>query len=181
MLLAVRPKITDLHFHLYAQAVHPELFSSCAQRVIEREAYRLELNITTDGHAIRIQSQQLHFTEISAGLHHPLPEHGCLLSHPILLQPQRSELEVAPGILYHTSVQRESVDPKMFVALQQQLDQKVECQGLVHRFGSNGRLSFGAISYIHAQSFQRNVLIRSFHTFPESATVIRSETRFRLA
>lgn len=180
-MIAVRPKLADLQFRLYAQAVHPELISACAHRVIQRQAYRLELNITTDGHAIRIQHQQHHFTEISAGFHHALPKLGCLFSQRIEAAPHRYELEVAPGMFYSSEVQRESVDPRMFVALQQQLDQRLECQGLVHRFGSNGRLSYGAISYIHAQSFQRHVLIRSFHTFPESATVIRSETRLRLA
>ena len=74
LVLSVRPKITDLSFHLYAQSVHPELFDVCARRTTQRDRYELETAITTDGHAIRFQSGSLSLTEVSAGLHHP-----CLL------------------------------------------------------------------------------------------------------
>jgi len=68
----------------------------------------------------------------------------------------------------------------MFVTIQQQLDAKVECEGLVHRFHSNGRLSFGAMSYINVQAFRSHVNVRTFHTFPDTSAVLKSDTRFSL-
>ena len=178
--LSVRPKITDLNFHLYAQSVHPELFDVCARRTTQRDRYELETAITTDGHAIRFQCGSLSLTEVSAGLHHPLPTKSLLLTQQID-SGNRHQLRIQDLVDYQCSVQIETVNPKLFVALQQQLNNRVECEGLVHRFGSNGRLTFGAMSYIHVQSFLEHVLIRSFHTFPESSSVVTSESRFSVA
>ena len=178
--LSVRPKITDLNFHLYAQSVHPELFDVCARRTTQRDRYELETAITTDGHAIRFQCGSLSLTEVGAGLHHPLPTKSLLLTQQID-SGNRHQLRIQDLVDYQCSVQIETVNPKLFVALQQQLNNRVECEGLVHRFGSNGRLAFGAMSYIHVQSFLEHVLIRSFHTFPESSSVVTSESRFSVA
>ena len=179
-MLSVRPKITDLKFHLYAQSVHPELFDVCAQRTIQRDRYELETAITTDGHAIRFQCGSLSLTEVSAGLHHPLPTKSVLLRQPIDGQ-SCHQLRIQDTVDYQSCVQIETVNPKLFVALQQQLNSRVECEGLVHRFGSNGRLTFGAMSYIHVQSFFEHVLVRAFHTYPESSSVVTSESRLSIA
>ena len=178
-MLSVRPRINDLAFRLFSQEVHPELFEVCAYRMITREQYSIELNITTDGHVIRFRDAQRVLTEISAGVHRPMPGHGLLMQQSIdgCLT---NGLVFEDSIDYQTSVQLEIVKPSLFVSVQQQLDQRMECQGLIHRFGSNGRLSFGAISYIHVQSFLEHALVRAFHTFPESSAVVTSETRFRL-
>ena len=74
----------------------------------------------------------------------------------------------------------ENVSPQTFVTIAQQLDKRIECEGLVHRFDSNGRLAFGAISYINVQSFREHVKIRSFHTFPDTCAVMKSESQFKL-
>lgn len=178
-MLSVRPKITDLNFHLFARNIHPELFEVCASRIWERDNYRLDLNITTDGHLISFHHDGLILTEVSASAHHPLPRKRILLSHPIegVCHDEATHENV---IGYQSKVQLEAVDPKVFVAIQQQLDGKAECEGLVHRFHSNGRLAFGALSYINVQSFSSHVLVRSFHTFPDTSAVIKSESRFTL-
>lgn len=178
-MLTVRPKITALNFHLFARSIHPELFEVCASRILERENYTLKLNITTDGHAISFLHDSLVLTEVSAGAHHPLPANLVLLSHPI--EGTNRDATVIHGkIGYQSQIQLECVPPKTFVAIKQQLDQKVECEGLIHRFQSNGRIAFGAISYINIQAFRHHVKVRTFHTFPDTCSVIKSDTRFSL-
>ena len=81
---------------------------------------------------------------------------------------------------FSSKVQLECVPAKMFVSIQQQLDQRVECEGLVQRFESNGRLAFGAISYINVQAYRKHVKVRTFHTFPETCSIIKSDTQFKL-
>ena len=83
-------------------------------------------------------------------------------------------------VKYLSEVELEAVNPKTFVVIQQQLDEKIEFEGLVHRFGSNGRLSFGAISYVNVQAFRNYVQVRTFHTFPETCAVLKSESRFEI-
>ena len=179
-MISVRPRITDLNFHLFGQAVHPELFEVCASRTIERERYTLQVNITPDGHVIRFWHDELVLTEVSAAAHHPLPTLEQLLKHSIEGQ-TRNQLRYGDRVDYQATVDIEVVKPAMFVAVQQQLDKRVETQGLVHRFGSNGRLNYGAISYIHIQSFLEHVLIRAFHTFPESSSVVTTQTRLSVS
>ena len=178
-MLSVRPKITDLNFHLFERNVHPELFEICAARVIERENYILKLNITTDGHAISFVHNDMILTEVCASAHHPLPAQRVVLSHPID-GVCNDETSIHDTIGYRSEVQLEGVKPMMFVTIQQQLDAKVECEGLVHRFHSNGRLSFGSMSYINVQAFRSHVNVRTFHTFPDTSAVLKSDTRFSL-
>lgn len=178
-MLSVRPKITKLNFHLFARSVHPELFEICARRSFQRDRYELGVNITTDGHVITFQHDGLILTETSAGAHHPLPENSLLLSHPIGVVRQ-NVLNVRGLVNYQTEVQLETVPPKTFAVIADQLDSRVECEGLVHRFESNGRVAFGALSYINVQSFRSRVTVRSFHTFPDTCAVLKTESRFSL-
>ena len=178
-MLSVRPKITDLNFHLFARNVHPELFELCSSRILERENYQLKLSITTDGHLISFTHDDLVLTEISASAHHPLPSQRNLFSHPIE-GVCNDVTTLRDRIGYQSQVQLEGVHPTTFVTIEQQLNEKVECEGLVHRFDSNGRMAFGAVSYIHVQSFRKYARIRTFHTFPDTCAVIKSESRFSL-
>jgi hypothetical protein len=177
--LSVRPKITELNFNLFARNVHPELFEVCAARTYVREKYELDLRITTDGHLICFRHDGLILAEVSASSHHPLPSQCNLISHSIEKSSENST-HYKDIIRYRSSVQLDAVNPKMFVVIQQQLGEKMECEGLVHRFQSNGRIAVGAVSYINVQSFRNHVLVRSFHTFPDTCMVLKSESRFTL-
>ena len=178
-MLSVRPKITDLNFHLFGRSLHPELFEVCAARTYTRDLYELNLSITTDGHFICFQHDGLILAEVSASACHPLPSQRIVLAHQI--EKSSDNITCFEDVIdYRSHVQMENVPPKMFVSIQQQLDEKLECEGLVHRFDSSGRIACGAVSYMNVQSFQRHVLIRSFHTFPDSCAVLKCESRFTL-
>lgn len=177
-MLIVRPKIADLNFILFGRSIHPELFDACACRRIERENYTLDLNITSDGHLIVFRHEGLTLAEVSAGNLHPLPEKRMLLNHP-MKGAQKDRLLFRDKIGYECEFQREKVAAKTVLAIQQQLPD-VECQGLVHRFESSGRMAFGAISYIDVQAYRKHVQIRSFHTFPDSCSIVKSCSVFRV-
>ena len=179
-MLSVRPKITDLNFHLFARSLHPELFQVCATRTFERELYSLSINISTDGHVITFQHKDFTLSEVSASLHHPLPPSRIVLSHSVDDEPRSESIVHRDAIGYQSAVEMETVSPSTFVTIAQQLDKRVECEGLVHRFDSNGRLAFGVISYINVKSFREHVKIRSFHTFPDTCAVMKSESQFKL-
>ncbi len=178
-MLSVRPKITDLHFHLYARSVHPELFAACVSREIERANYRLHLNITTAGHLITFAHNGTVLTEVSASAHQPLPKQRLLISEPIERTTSKS-LVCRETIQYDAQFEFEGVNPKTFLTIQQQLDERPTCEGLLHRFQSSGRMAFGAVSYINVQSFANHVKIKCFHTFPDTCAVMKCESCFRL-
>ena len=79
-MLFVRPKVTDLTFHLFGRSVHPELFDACASRVVERSNYRIQINITSVGHLISFLREGLIVTEVCASPHQPLPQQHRLFS-----------------------------------------------------------------------------------------------------
>ncbi len=182
-MLSARPKITDLSFHLFGRSLHPELFKSGNGREYQRANYLLNVNITTDGHWLSFQHKDAIFSEVSAGAHHPLPATQVLVSHPIEGVCQ-NDLQLLDGqVQYQSKVQFETVDPKTFVTIQQHLGSQTDHSqpsGLVYRFESNGRLDFGAVSYVDVQSFINHVKIRAFHTFPDSCAVLKSETLFKI-
>ncbi|QEG24634.1 DUF2617 family protein [Mariniblastus fucicola] len=169
-----------MNFHLFAKPVHPELVEVCGSRHVERDNYRLQLNITTDGHLITFQHNDLVFCEVAAAASHELPKQQRLVSHAVGGSMTNGPSVYEQIIGYQSNVSMDSVDPKIFVTIQQQLDKRVETDGLVHRFQSNGRLNFGAISYMHAQSFISHIRVRAFHTFPETCAVLKTDTVFRV-
>ncbi|MEM7454541.1 MAG: DUF2617 family protein [Planctomycetota bacterium] len=173
----MRPKIKDLDFHLFARPVHPEFFNGCAQRDFERENYRLKVNITTTGHLITFAHRQFVMSEICVAAHQQLPEGQLLLSYPLETD-QSDQVVYRDMIRYQCRTQLEGANPKTFVTIQQQLDEQAACEGLVHRFEASGRNVFGAISYINVQSFHAHVRIRTFHTFPDTYSVLKSESKF---
>ena len=182
-MLSVRPKITDLSFHLFGRSLHPELFKLGNSRLYQRENYSLNVNITTDGHWIAFEHKNFVFTEVSASAHHPLPSSQILISHPIEGACCNNLPLLEGQIQYESKVQFESVDAKTFVTIQQHLSKQTDHSdpsGLVYRFESNGRLDFGAVSYVDVQSFINHVKIRAFHTFPDTCAVLKSETQFKI-
>ncbi len=179
-MLSVRPKVTEMNFHLFAKPVHPELVEVCGSRLIERDNYRLRMNITTDGHLLTFQHEDLVFCEVAAAASHELPREQKVVSHSVGGTITNGPSIYSDIVGYQSTVSLDSVDPKIFVTIQRQLDKRVETDGLVHRFESNGRLNFGAISYMHAQSFIHHVRVRAFHTFPETCAVLKTDTVFRV-
>ena len=163
---------------LFGRSIHPELFDSCARRHIERENYSLDLSITSDGHLIVFQHSGLTLAEVSASNLHPLPEKRMLMGHAIKGN-QTDEVVFRDSIGYQCEFQRDQVAAKTVLAIQQQLPE-VDCSGLVNRFQSSGRMAFGALSYIDVQAFRRHVQVRTFHTFPDSCSIVKSQSVFRL-
>ena len=92
---------------------------------------------------------------------------------------QTDEVVFRDSIGYQCEFQRDQVAAKTVLAIQQQLPE-VDCSGLVHRFQSSGRMAFGALSYIDVQAFLRHVQVRTFHTFPDSCSIVKSQSVFRL-
>ena len=84
------------------------------------------------------------------------------------------------GIVYETSFQLEPVTPELFWSFQEELTRDSEKQGLLHTFDSSGRMALGALSYIHAESRNRSLLVQAFHTFPDDYAIVKSQSVFEL-
>lgn len=178
-MLSVRPKVAELAFQLFGRALHPELFEVHKSRSLTRGDYSARIEITTAGHVVTWRYRGLTLTEVACSAQHPLPERRRLLSYS--LKGERSDrVECRGGIVYQTSFQLESVSPELFWAFQDELTKDGDKQGLIHTFDSSGRMALGAISYIHADSRNRSLLVQAFHTFPDDYAIVKIQSVFEL-
>lgn len=176
-MLYVRPKISEMGMHLLGRSVHPELYETCAARVVERELYRLTVRIMTTGHLITFQTGEHLITEVCCGVHQLLPQQGRLFSQ--TLDNSRTHRLAGSGApIWESSFEMESVNPRLLVTVHQHVAQPREFEGLLNRFASSGRMPLGAISYVNLQAFRRHVNVMSFHTFPDTCSIVRVESRF---
>jgi hypothetical protein len=78
------------------------------------------------------------------------------------------------------SFQLETVAPEIFWHFQQELTQEGARQGMLYQFDASGRLSIGALSYIHVETRSRTMLVQAFHTFPDDYAIVKSQSVFEL-
>ncbi len=178
-MLSARPKVAELVFQLYAKPLHPELFDVLAQRRVERGSYRAVVQITSAGHVITWQHGSLTLCEVAASVQQVLPQRQRLFS--FRLRGQRSYESQFPGVHYQTSFQLEVIDPEVFWSFQEELRQDGQHEGLLYHFGNGGRVSLGALSYIHVETRNRLFLIQAFHTFPDDYAVVKSQSLFEIS
>jgi len=177
--LSVRPKVAELAFQLFGRALHPELFEVHKSRSLTRGDYTARIEITTAGHVVTWRYRGLTLTEVACSAQHPLPERRRLLSY--RLKGERSDrVECRGGIVYQTNFQLESVAPELFWSFQEELTKDGDKQGLIHTFDSSGRMALGAISYIHAETRNRSLLVQAFHTFPDDYAIVKIQSVFEL-
>jgi hypothetical protein len=49
---------------------------------------------------------------------------------------------------------------------------------MIHAFDSSGRIPFGAISFVHVETRERQLTIQAFHTFPDDYAIVKSTSIF---
>ena len=178
-MLSVRPKVAELVFQLYGRSLHPELFQVYSSRHVKRGDYEATINITSAGHVVTWRYHGLTLTEVAASAQHPLPQKRRLLSY--RLKGERTDrVECRGGATYQVNFQLEPVDPEIFWTFQQELSHDGERNGMLHTFGSSGRMAVGAISYINVETRNRSLLVQAFHTFPDDYAIVKSQSLFEI-
>ena len=178
-MLSVRPKVAELSFQLFGRALHPELFKVFATKTVERGDYRAQIDITSAGHVITWRYRGLTLTEVACSAQHPLPEKRRLLSY--RLKGERNDrVECRGGIVYSMNYQLEPVAPEVFWSFQAELNRDNLPNSVFHSFDSSGRMALGAMSFIHAETRTRSLLVQAFHTFPDDYAIVKTQSVFEL-
>lgn len=178
-MLTVRPKVAELTFQLFGRALHPELFEVYQSREVERGGYHAKIDITSAGHVVTWRYQGLTLTEVATSSQHPLPQRRRLMTYK-LRGDRNDQLECRGGVKYDMQFQLESVTADQFWLFQQELAGDSQCQGMLQRFDSSGRLSLGAVSYIHVENRNRSLIVQAVHTFPADFAIVKSQSTFQL-
>ncbi len=176
-MLSIRPTVSEHAFYVFARSLHPELFSIYRSRSINRSKYSARIDITSDGHLVTFNSRSVVMTEVVCSSKQLLPQKRRLVGSN-LKGKNVEQVERKQGVTYHTQFELEHVSTDMFWMLHNQL-QSSQCENeLVHSFDSSGRIAFGAVSFVHVEERERQLLIQAFHTFPDDCAIVKSVSTF---
>jgi predicted Abi (CAAX) family protease len=177
--LTARPKVAELVFQVYGRPLHPELFQVYQTQLVQRADYEAKIDITSAGHVVTWRYAGLTLTEVAASAQHPLPERRRLMNYSV--KGERSDaLECRGKVRYEMSFQLEPVDPEVFWTFQAELARDGQQQGMLHQFGSSGRMALGALSFINVEPRARQLLVQAFHTFPDDYAIVKTQSLFQL-
>ena len=171
----LRPRVSDLVFHLYGRPLHPELFDILAQRKIQREDYELTVRITRTGHLVSWDNRDVHLTEVATAADQPLPEKRRLLSY--RLRHEHSDtLACAHGVNYQMSFQVEVLPPEIFLHVHDEILADGNKRGLLHNFQPHHRLALAPLGFVSVEARAGCLFLSAFHTFPEEHTVVKTQS-----
>lgn len=175
-LASIRPRVAELRFQLLGRNVHPELFQIYKCQRLHREQYQAQFCITSDGHFITWQSGQMVLTEVIAATNQELPTGRRLLDNPLRDTKQDRLVGETFGYRYHYQLEKVTAD--MFWMIQRQLKDAAQHNELIQIFNSSGRLPIGGMSFIHVESRQQVLSIKSIHTFPDDYVLVKTQSSF---
>ena len=173
----VQPDATQLAFRLFDRALHPELFESLTQAVLTAADFKAVLRICAGGHTLQFQRGSDVLTEVMGPTEQELPERGRCFGY--RLRGCRDAAHVLPGgVQYQCSTQIERLDPEVFLEVHTELRRDARKAFLAHEWPVHHRLHPQPLSLLHGEVGSRSLLIHAFHTFPESGSVLRTQSLF---
>ena len=178
-MITTRPCVSELIFLHYARPIHPEFFRIVASRTVEHSDYALTLHLTSTGHVADFRTnmpdgKRLFATEVATSAHFEMPDSP--VSSLRFKGRQKHSILISEFLQIETTFDCEMLDRKAFMAVQSELVNAGELDGLFYHFGPNGRIALGGLSYLTLETRYKRVRIRAYHTFPESCRVLTTDT-----
>jgi hypothetical protein len=171
-----RPDASQLSFRLFERALHPELFDIYAESHIAGNGFEALLRICDAGHVLEFRQGERRLTEVIGSHEQELPQRGRSLAHR-LRGGRDLDVEI-DGIAYCCSAHVEQLDPEVFDEVQGELHADSAKALLAYQFPNRHRLESGALSVMQAEATASSLIIHAFHTFPESRSVLRTQSLF---
>lgn len=161
--------------HLFRRGLHPELYETCAQRVVQRDDYTLTARVTTTGHVLTWQTGNLCLTEVTAPRGHCLPKRGHVWRH--RFDGERNDaFRASAGISYQMSAQTERLNRATFFVVHHELLADARKRGVSHLFTTHDEQGLAPIGLITADARPGCLVINTFHTFPAELVLLKTQT-----
>jgi len=171
-----RADASQLAFHLFDRAVHPELFDTFAESHIAATGFEAVLRICGAGHVVEFRRGPQRLTEVLGAADQQLPQRGSRAAHRLR---HSRELDVhVEGGDYCCSAHIEQLDPEVFDRLQNEMLTDASQALLSYEFPGRNRLDPGAVSVMRAEASARSLIIHAFHTFPDCRAILRTQSMF---
>lgn len=171
----LRPPVQNLIFQLYGRPLHPELFEIAAECRIRHKGDTIIVRITSTGHVITWENEDVILTEVTADEQQPLPSKRLLLSDRLRNEQCRS-MPCADGAHYQTSFQVETLEAEIFLHVHQELLSDGRRKGLLHRFPRETPFSLAPLGLVNVEASTHCLFLTCFHTFPEEHTIIKTQS-----
>ena len=175
-----RPDVSELVFHVYNRTVHPELFTSLKTHEFSSDGYVARVTICEAGHTISLKYRGETLTEVCASIDQSLPQNRRCLARR-LRGHRDTSFEFDFGVRYHSSFQLERLDAEVFMNLHEEMTLDCDKANISHRFPSGSRIAPSPLSLIQADLTPRNLLIHTFHTFPEHRAIVKTQSLFEMS
>ncbi len=179
VVLTIRPRAMAIALHCFSRALHPELFQVVQTGVFDRNDYRVEVDITHEGHRIQFYYKTLTLCEVASSAHQPLPTRR-LMHRGLIGDPHSFRTDAPRGVIYQTTYQREVLPAELFAMIHKEFRQKRQESDLLHLFESSGRVSIGAASLLHVDLRSRRAVVYGLHTFPDDLAIVKTTSSFEL-
>lgn len=172
-----RSDISKLMFELYSRSVHPELFQSYAELEIPHQFYTAEISICDFGHVISLRDDHQTVTEVATMLGYPLPECDRVI-YKRLQGTNTHSCNFSNGLSYQCSFHLEQLDPIVFQKIHEELVLDCLKADVAYQFPSSNRFMPGPVSLIKTEEFPQSLLVHSYHTYPESHAIVKTQSLF---
>lgn len=173
-----RPDAADMVLRTFERSIHPELFESSCQSSISFGGRRARLRLGRSGHLLEFQTEDAIITEVAATKHEALPEHGRVVDRRFI--GYRTHMIDLPTVRYHCSYQLEHVPLDVYLQLHREFEMDATKATLALSLPGATPQSPDCISLLKCDILPEGLVVHAFHTFPENAAVLRSQTLFEV-
>ncbi|MFG0332848.1 MAG: DUF2617 family protein [Maioricimonas sp. JB049] len=174
---SARPDASQLAFRLYERSLHPELFRVSRATLMEADDFSAMLRICDAGHVIELRHGGTVITEVVGAVEQELPQRGMCVGERLASCRDRT-LSLEGNLTVHTSAHVERLDPEVFSEIQSELQMDARRAAVACEFPTAHRMQTAPLSVIQADANGRSLAVHAFHTFPETAAVVRTQTLY---
>lgn len=173
-----RPDAADMILRTFERPIHPELFESSAQCSIAFGGHRARLRIGRTGHLLEFQSDETVVTEVAATKQEELPVNLKMIERRLI--GYRTHMLDLPTVRYHCSYQLEHVPLDVYLQLHREFETDARNATLSLVLPGSSPQSPECISLLKCDVLREGLVVHAFHTFPDNAAVLRTQTLFEL-
>ncbi len=173
-----RPDVADMVLRVFERAVHPELFDTICEQSIAVGCNSAKLRLSGHGHILEFRTRRGVITEVATSKHAPLPINMRMIDRRLI--GYRTHMIDTMGIRYHCSYQLEAVPLDVYLQLHREMECDARTATLATVIPGSSPCSPDCISMLKCDVLPEGLVVHAFHTFPDNAAVLRTQTLFEL-
>lgn len=173
-----RPDVADMVLRTFERSVHPELFDSVAACSLSFGGHRATIRLGSSGHMLVFRTGDSILTEVATTRQNSLPEHLKMIDRRLI--GYRTHMIDLPAVRYHCSYQLEHVPLDIYLQLHREFECDARNAALAITIPGASEHSPESISLLKCDILSEGLVVHAFHTFPENAAILRTQTLFEL-